>query len=148
MHKQPCRSENCGAVCESDPARSFQTVFHGCVTASYGSEPAAELQNLHLTAGGNKHMIIIGLFSKGGEAVHFSSEGMANIYTRGQERVRRQRRYYPTSRRDEASPPLHPWRRPRLFGSKAAAGLKHGGGGSTQSALGTNVLSPSSEITG
>lgn len=39
-------------------------------------------RNVPLTAGGEKKMIIIGLFSKGGEAVHFSSQGMTNIYMR------------------------------------------------------------------
>lgn len=39
-------------------------------------------------------MIITGLFTKGGEVVHFSSQGMTNIYMQGQKRVRRQPFYY------------------------------------------------------
>lgn len=56
-------------------------------------------------------MIIIGLFSKGRKAVHFSWQGMTNIYMRGQERVMRQRLYYPRqgSCGDEASVPFICW---------------------------------------
>lgn len=50
-----------------------------------------------------KQMIIIGLFSKGGEAVRSSSTNMINIYMPGQERVRRRQRCYP--RRDETPQP-------------------------------------------
>lgn len=48
---------------------------------------------------------MIGLFSKGGEAVHFSSQGMTNIYMQHQQRVSRQQLHYPAEgswRGDEA----------------------------------------------
>ncbi len=62
----------------------FQTIFHSYITVSHKDEPILiympiKPQNLPLTAR-EKKMIIIGLFSKGGEAVHFSSQGMTNIY--------------------------------------------------------------------
>lgn len=82
----------------------FQTTLRSYITAPRTTRQISH-KSFPSPSAEKKKIIIIGLFSKGGEVAHFSSEGMTNIYMQGQRRVRRQRLHYLSqgSCRDEVS---------------------------------------------